>query len=240
MPDRLKKRSPGGNPLPPPSRRTSPSTPRFAPAGQSTQMIVGATPTPDAEILRTADRLYRGQRLRRVYYTAYSPIPKGSHHLPTHAPPLVREHRLYQADWLLRFYGFKVDEIVQPGDHNLDLEVDPKMAWALLHRDQFPIDVNRAPREMLLRVPGFGVRTVNRLLGLRRYQKVRKADLKTLRVPKRALPFVVTADDFSGTKLLDSERLRSRIVRPRGSWGCSRPRWGRGRVRFEGGRIAPT
>ncbi len=215
VPDRLKRKSPGGNVLPPtPSRRVSPATPRFAPAGQSTQMIVGATPTPDAEILRTADRLYRGQRLRRVYYTAYSPIPKGSHHLPTHAPPLVREHRLYQADWLLRFYGFKVDEIVQPGDKNLDLEVDPKMAWALLNRDQFPVDVNRAAREMLLRVPGFGVRTVGRLLGMRRYKKVRKADLKALRVPKRALPFVVTADDFSGTKILDSERLRSRIVTP--------------------------
>ena len=218
VPDRLKRNrsreSPGGNPLRSPSRRRSPATPRFAPAGQSTQMIVGATPTPDAEILRTADRLYRGQRLRRVYYTAYSPIPKGSHHLPTHAPPLVREHRLYQADWLLRFYEFKVEEIVRPGDKNLDLEVDPKMAWALLNRDQFPVDVNRAAREMLLRVPGFGVRTVGRLLSLRRHQALRKADLKTLRVPKRALAFVVTADDFSGTKLLDSERLRSRIVAP--------------------------
>ena len=214
VPDRLKKKSPGGNPLPPRSRRASPAMPRFAPAGQSTQMIVGATATPDAEILRTADRLYRGQRLRRVYYTAYSPIPKGSHHLPTHAPPLVREHRLYQADWLLRFYGFKVDEIVRPGDKNLDLEVDPKLAWALQHRERFPVDVNRAPREEMLRVPGFGVRTVGRLLGMRRHRRVRKADLKALRVPKRALPFVVTADDFSGTKLLDSERLRSRIVAP--------------------------
>ncbi len=212
VPERLRKRSLDGNPLPP--RGGAPRAPRFAPAGQSTQMIVGATPTPDAEILRTADRLYRGQRLRRVYYTAYSPIPKGSHHLPTHAPPLVREHRLYQADWLLRFYGFNVDEIVRPGDNNLDLEVDPKMAWALLNRDRFPVDVNRTDREMLLRVPGFGVRTVNRLLGLRRVQRVRKADLKALRVPKRALPFVVTADDFSGTRLLDSERLRSRIVAP--------------------------
>ena len=218
VPDRLKKKSPGGNAIDPKAaavlRKQNPAKPRFAPAGQSTQMIVGATPTPDAEILRTADRLYTGQKLKRVYYTAYSPIPKGSHHLPTHAPPLVREHRLYQADWLLRFYGFSVDEIVRPGDKNLDLEVDPKMAWALANRDRFPVDVNKAPREMLLRVPGFGVRTVDRLLGLRRYRNVKKADLKALRVPKRCLAFVVTADDFSGTKLLDSERLRSRIVAP--------------------------
>lgn len=212
VPDRLKKRSPGGNPLP--SRKAAPKIERFAPAGQSTQMIVGATPTPDAEILRTADRLYRGPKLKRVYYSAYSPIPRGSHVLPTHAPPLVREHRLYQADWLMRFYGFGVEEIVTPGDRNLDLEVDPKMAWALRNRASFPVDINKVPRETLLRVPGFGVRTVNRLLGLRRHKNVRKSDLKTMRVPKRSLPFVITADDWSATRGLDSERLRSRIVAP--------------------------
>jgi putative DNA modification/repair radical SAM protein len=188
--------------------------PRFAPAGQSTQMIVGATPTPDAEVLRTADRLYKGYRLRRVYYTAYSPIPKASHHLPTHRPPLIREHRLYQADWLLRFYGFNVDELVHGKDRNLDLEVDPKMAWALAHRDLFPLDLNKDARELLLRVPGMGVRTVNRLLAMRRHRRIRRADLKAIRVPKRAMPFVVTDDDLCDTAHLDRESLRHRIVAP--------------------------
>ncbi len=195
-----------------PARHGNPR--RFSPAGQSTQMIVGATPTPDAEVLRTADRLYRGYRLKRVYYTAYSPIPHASHRLPGHRPPLVREHRLYQADWLLRFYGFTVDELVHDRDQNLDLEVDPKTAWALCHRDVFPLDLNRDARELLLRVPGLGVRTVERLLAMRRHRAVRRADLKALRVPRRALPFVITADDWHETRHLDRDALRRRIVQP--------------------------
>ena len=196
------------------TRRGGRGRARFSPAGQSTQMIVGATPTPDAEVLRTADRLYRGYRLKRVYYTAYSPIPHASHRLPGHRPPLVREHRLYQADWLLRFYGFTVDELVHDRDHNLDLEVDPKTAWALCHRDVFPLDLNRDARELLLRVPGLGVRTVERLLAMRRHRAIRRADLKVLRVPRRALPFVITADDWHETRHLDRDALRRRIVQP--------------------------
>ena len=122
---------------------------RFAPAGQSTQMIVGATPTPDADILTTANRLYGRHGLKRVYYTAYSPIEKGHWDLPTKAPPLVREHRLYQTDWLLRFYGFGIDELRQgvvEADGNLDLEVDPKTSWALANRHFFPVDLNKAPQ----------------------------------------------------------------------------------------------
>src|SRR5690606_19773124 len=134
--------------------------PRFAPAGQSTQMIVGATATPDLEILKTAASLYEGPRLRRVYYSAYSPIPHADARLPGKSPSLVREHRLYQADWLLRFYGFTADEIVAEADHNLSLEIDPKTAWALANRHRFPVDVNTAPREELLRIPGVGVRNV--------------------------------------------------------------------------------
>ena len=206
------------SPKPTPPRRGLPGPVRhrstFSPAGQSTQMIVGATATPDAEVLRTADRLYRGYRLKRVYYTAYSPIPHASHRLPGHRPPLVREHRLYQADWLLRFYGFKVDELVHDADRNLDLDVDPKTAWALSHREAFPIDLNRDARELLLRVPGLGVRTVERVLTMRRHRSVRKNDLKALRVPKRALPFVVTADDWGETRHLDRDALRRRIVQP--------------------------
>jgi predicted DNA-binding helix-hairpin-helix protein len=134
--------------------------PRFAPAGQSTQMIVGATSTPDLEILKTATTLYQQQKLRRVYYTAFSPIPHADSRLPPSQPPLLREHRLYQADWLLRFYHFKPDELTVGDDRNLTLDIDPKLAWALAHRGQFPVDVNRADRELLLRIPGVGARSV--------------------------------------------------------------------------------
>ncbi|MEM1450729.1 MAG: putative DNA modification/repair radical SAM protein [Planctomycetota bacterium] len=190
---------------------------RFAPAGQSTQMIVGATPAPDRSILSTAHRLYGRHRLRRVYYSAYSPIPNAHQDLPTKLPALVREHRLYQADWLLRFYGFDLDEVVTLDDGNLDLDVDPKTAWALAHRDFFPVDVNTAPREALLRVPGLGERSVKRILQSRRHRRLREADLKRLRAPmKRVLPFVVTADSWDvAAKKLDGDRLRDE-VRTRG------------------------
>ena len=167
----------------------------FAPAGQSTQMIVGATPASDATILRQASSLYAKQKLRRVYYSAFSPIPDSSSKLPLIAPPLVREHRLYQADWLIRFYGFKVDEIATASAPNLDLNIDPKLAWALRNRHIFPVDLNRSPRELLLRVPGLGTRSVERILQVRRWHKLRLDDLLRLRLPmKKVLPFVITAD----------------------------------------------
>jgi putative DNA modification/repair radical SAM protein len=189
--------------------------PRFAPGGQSTQMIVGATPSTDADILSTADRLYRGQKLRRVYYSAFSPIPHGDFRLPSASPPLVREHRLYQADWLVRFYGFDVSEITTPATPNLDLEIDPKLAWALRNRHRFPVDVNRAPRELLLRVPGLGARNVDRLLSLRRFKRIRTDDLSKLRCPMRKVkPWVVT-DDFNPDALrLDRGDLAQRIAQP--------------------------
>lgn len=167
--------------------------PRFAPAGQSTQMIVGADASDDSTILTTSANLYGAYRLRRVYYSAFSPIPDASTALPLRAPPLVREHRLYQADWLMRFYGFAHDEIVPPAQGGmLSLEVDPKMAWALAHHDRFPVDVNCAPREMLLRVPGLGVTAVQRLVQARRVRRVRAEDLKRLHVPlARVMRFVV-------------------------------------------------
>jgi predicted DNA-binding helix-hairpin-helix protein len=187
--------------------------PKFAPAGQSTQMIVGATPTPDSEILKTADELYSGQRLRRVYYSAYSPIPHADSQLPGKSPPLVREHRLYQADWLLRFYDFKVDEIIVRPDANLDLEIDPKFAWALANRAYFPVDVNSASREQLLRIPGIGARNVKRILSIRRYKKLRTDDLKKLRVVwKRAKAFVITDDHNPALNDLDRDNLRQLVV----------------------------
>lgn len=175
--------------------------PKFAPAGQSTQMIVGADAAADGDILKRSEVLYGAYRLRRVYYSAFSPIPDSTARLPLQRPPLVREHRLYQADWLMRFYGFAADEIVpgpsRPGGDAglLRLDVDPKLAWALAHPERFPVDLNTAPRELLLRVPGLGVKAVERLLASRRVRRLRADDLQRLRVPvKKVLPFVVTAD----------------------------------------------
>ncbi|MGB2500815.1 MAG: putative DNA modification/repair radical SAM protein [Mariniblastus sp.] len=194
-------------------RKSGMRPPKFAPAGQSTQMIVGATATPDNEILKTASELYTGQRLRRVYYSAYSPIPHADSLLPGKSPPLVREHRLYQADWLLRFYGFEVNEIVVREDKNLDLEIDPKLAWALQQRGYFPVDVNTASREQLLRVPGIGARNVKRILSIRRHQRLRTDDLKKLRIAwKRAKSFVITEDHNPALSDLDRSDLRQLIV----------------------------
>ncbi|MEZ6090512.1 MAG: putative DNA modification/repair radical SAM protein [Pirellulaceae bacterium] len=189
-------------------RQASRKAPVFAPAGQSTQMIVGATDAPDVDILSTSSQLYGDYKLRRVYYSAYSPIPHADGRLPSVSPPLIREHRLYQADWLMRFYGFEVGEILNAESPNLDLKLDPKHAWALRNRHRFPVDVNRADRELLLRVPGIGTRNVARILQVRRHQKLRIADLKRLRIAwSRAAPFVITADHNPALAELDSQRL---------------------------------
>lgn len=178
-------------------RKESTKAPCFAPAGQSTQMIVGATPTNDRAILAQASSLYRAHRLRRVYYSAFSPIPTASSKLPLIAPPLIREHRLYQADWLMRFYGFDESEITTDAEPDLSLGIDPKLAWALRHPAAFPIDLNTAPRELMLRVPGLGVRNVDRILCIRRWHQLTLADLTRLRVPMgKTLPFIITADHF--------------------------------------------
>jgi putative DNA modification/repair radical SAM protein len=187
----------------------------FAPAGQSTQIIVGASPASDADILFTSNHLYQSYQLRRVYYSAFSPILHADPRLPTLAPPLVREHRLYQADWLIRFYGFSVSELVSEAAPDLDPRIDPKLSWALSHREFFPVDVNRAPREALLRVPGLGRQTVEKLVQARRHRALRKADLQRLRVAKRAAPFLVTIDDSqSAARLLDGQALRQQLTPP--------------------------
>ena len=185
---------------------------RFAPAGQSTQMIVGADETPDAAILGQATRLYSSYGLSRVYYSAFSPIPKASALLPGKSPPLMREHRLYQADWLMRFYGFDAGEIAAEG--MLDLDIDPKLAWALRHRGAFPVDVNRASREMLLRVPGFGTRTVQRVLMARKSGTVRYEHLIGMgAVLKKARPFIELPGWHPGA-LTDTPQLRERFAPP--------------------------
>lgn len=189
--------------------------PRFAPGGQSTQMIIGADASTDGSILATSANLYGSYRLKRVYYSAFSPIPDASLALPLRAPPMVREHRLYQADWLMRFYGFTHDEIVSPAqDGMLALDMDPKLAWAICHRDRFPVDLNVAPKEMMLRVPGLGVRTVDKLVDARRVRKLRSEDLKRLRIPlQKVMPFVVVAD-YRPNRALDAIDLAARVQPP--------------------------
>jgi putative DNA modification/repair radical SAM protein len=190
--------------------RTKP--PRFAPAGQSTQMIVGADAASDKTILDTSANLYGSYRLKRVYYSAFSPIPDASRALPLSAPPLVREHRLYQADWLMRFYGFHANEIVEHAEGMLPLDIDPKLAWALRHRDRFPLDIARASREELLRVPGFGTKAVDRIIATRRITSIRLADLARLNIPKaKALPFIVLSDHRPTRHELDHAQLAERF-----------------------------
>ncbi len=210
---------PGGNavaaPSPAPRGRRA-RAPRFAPAGQSTQMIVGADGASDNQILSAADNLYGNYRMRRVYYSAFSPIPDASKALPLQAPPLAREHRLYQADWLLRFYGYGVEEITDTTQVGmLDLDIDPKMAWAIRHPERFPVDLNIAPKELLLRVPGLGVRNVKRVLMARRHGRLRVADVARLRAPmSKLLPFVQLADHHPRRALDDPAALRARLAPP--------------------------
>jgi putative DNA modification/repair radical SAM protein len=194
------------------ARKESPKAERFAPAGQSTQMVVGASESPDAAILETASDLYRRHRLRRVYYTAFSPFPKADPRLPVKPAPLIREHRLYQADWLIRHYGFQATELTTPEQPNLDLKIDPKLAWALRHRAFFPVDVNRDSRSRLLRVPGLGARNVDRILKARRFGRLTLTDLAKLRISlDKARPFIVTADHNPDALLIDRADLGARI-----------------------------
>lgn len=190
-----------------------PRAPRFTPAGQSTQVIVGADSTDDSTLLRNAESLYQGYGLKRVYYSAFSPIPDSPGSVPLAAPPLLREHRLYQADFLLRGYGYKAGELLGHSG-NLALDIDPKLAWALANRAQFPVDVARAPREMLLRVPGFGTKTVGRILTARRNGVLRYADLLRMgAIMSKAQPFV-TLPDWTPGALTDSAGLRARFAPP--------------------------
>ena len=188
--------------------------PRFAPAGQSTQMIVGADGADDTTILGTSTRLYSSYGLRRVYYSAFSPIPDASATLPLIRPPLMREHRLYQADWLLRFYGFELPEIASATkDGHLDLDIDPKLAWALANRHRFPVDVNRADRELLLRIPGVGTKSVGRILSARRNRALRYEDLRRMGVNLKQGKDFLTCIDWR-PRHLEVQDLRARFAPP--------------------------
>ncbi|GLS01441.1 radical SAM protein [Brevundimonas denitrificans] len=196
-----------------PAKKDRAKPPKFAPAGQSTQLIIGADGASDTEIVDRSASLYAGYGLRRVYYSAFSPIPDSSSALPLSKPPLMREHRLYQADWLMRFYGFSSAEIGDAAnDGMLDLAIDPKLAWALNSRAQFPVDVNTGAREMLLRVPGLGVKSVNRILQVRRWRTLRLEDIGRLcRGIHKVRPFI-TALDWTPGGLTDAADLRARMT----------------------------
>lgn len=171
--------------------------PRFVPAGQSTQMIVGATSDSDKDILHLTSALYKRPSMKRVYYSGFVPVNGYDNRLPAlKQPPLVRENRLYQADWLLRFYNFKVDEIVDDSYPDLDLEIDPKLAWALRHPEAFPVDINRADYEMLLRVPGLGVKSAKMILTARRYSRLGTSHLKQIGVVLKKAQYFITCNEL--------------------------------------------
>jgi putative DNA modification/repair radical SAM protein len=189
-------------------------TRRFTPAGQSTQMIIGADASTDADVLARSESLYSSYGLRRVYYSAFSPIPDSSNVLPLIKPPLMREHRLYQADWLTRFYGFSAQEIMRDQPEGmLDLAIDPKLSWALANRE-CPVDVNKAGREELLRVPGFGSKTVGRVLSSRRNKTLRYDDLVRIGATMKHAKAFITCADWTPGKVLDGDGLKQRFLPP--------------------------
>ena len=184
--------------------------PKFSPSGQSTQMIIGADASDDSTVLRKANQLYKSFSMKRVYYSAFSPIPDTSSDLPLKPPPLIREHRLYQADWLLRFYGFSINELTSTADTNRDsgmlaLDIDPKLAWAINNRELFPVDLNKADYESILRVPGIGVINARRLVQQRKVRAIRYQDLIKLRMPiEKIKHFVQTLDYHPNPSNLES------------------------------------
>ena len=179
--------------------------PRFVPAGQSTQMIVGASPETDRDILLTSSALYSMPTMRRVYYSGYVSVNAYDTRLPAlKQPPLVRENRLYQADWLMRFYQFKAEEIADESSPNLDLEVDPKLGWALRHPEAFPVDINRAPYEMILRVPGNGVKSAMQIVNARRYRHLSSSHLSKIGVVMKRAKYFITCGELTAASIADT------------------------------------
>ena len=195
--------------------------PRFVPAGQSTQMIVGATDETDRDILHMSSAMYAQPTMRRVYYSGYVSVNTYDPRLPVlKQPPLVRENRLYQADWLMRFYQFTVDEIVDESDANLDLEVDPKLAWALRHPEQFPVDINRDDYEKILRVPGIGVKSAALIVNSRRFNRITSYHLKKIGVVMKKAKYFITCHELTdgyanpivGINEMHPERLKPLLI----------------------------
>lgn len=193
--------------------------PRFVPAGQSTQMIIGATPDTDKDILRLSSALYQRPTMKRVYYSGFIPVNEYDNRLPAlKQPPLVRENRLYQADWLLRFYQFKVDEIVNDAYPDLDLEIDPKLSWALRHPEVFPLDINKADYEMLLRVPGIGVKSAKLIVVSRRYSHLGTEQLKKIGVVMKKAQYFITCHELPMQTIneISPENVRRLLIRKTG------------------------
>jgi putative DNA modification/repair radical SAM protein len=194
-------------------RKKHRSAPSFVPAGQSTQLIVGASPESDHQILRLSSALYRKYRLKRVYYSAHIQINEDSRLLPSERPDLLREHRLYQADWLVRLYGFEPGELLSEEDAWLDLEFDPKTAWALRNLHRFPVEVNKADKATLLRVPGIGFRSAARILSSRRFAALRQEDLAKLGVVmKRAQFFITCGGKYGPGRCITESLLRHQML----------------------------
>jgi len=197
-------------------RKQSRKAPQFAPGGQSTQLIVGATPESDLEIIKLSEGLYQKLAMKRVYYSAFVPV-SSDNRLPALAiPPLLREHRLYQADWLMRFYGFGSHELLDENNPDLDMRLDPKTGWAMRHLELFPVEVNRADYEVLLRVPGIGVRSAQRIVLARRAGRLKEEELKRLGVVMSRARYFITADGrYLGGIRLDGPDLLTRLTAPK-------------------------
>jgi predicted DNA-binding helix-hairpin-helix protein len=197
-------------------RKYSRKAPQFAPAGQTTQLIVGATPESDRQIISLSEALYHRLALRRVYYSAFVPVSEDSRLPVLAASPTLREHRLYQADWLLRFYGFAAQELLDDSHPNLDIRLDPKSDWALRHLEQFPIEANQADLEMLLRVPGIGVRSAQRIVQARRATSLGQQELKRLGVVlKRAKHFLTAGGRYLGGMKLEARAILDSLLVPK-------------------------
>ncbi|WP_244834716.1 putative DNA modification/repair radical SAM protein [Clostridium sp. BJN0001] len=190
------------------------SSPLFVPGGQSTQLIVGASKDSDSKILKLSENLYNRYNLKRVYYSAYVPIVKNSKFLPQIShPPIIREHRLYQADWLLRFYGFKADELLKNDTDNFDINFDPKTSWAINNLNEFPVEINKAPYEKLLRVPGIGVSSAMKIVKIRKFHSLTFEDLKKLRIVlKRAKYFITCSGKYKSHTSFDDTSIKESIL----------------------------
>ena len=198
-------------------RRKFRNAPRFVPAGQSTQMIVGASPEHDRDILKLSSALYATPTMRRVYYSGYIPVNTYDSRLPvTKQPPLVRENRLYQADWLMRFYKFSADEISDDSHPDLELEIDPKLSWALRHPEFFPVDVNRADYEMILRIPGVGVKSATLIVNARRFRRLTSDHLRKIGVVMKRARYFITCGELEACCVADvsPEYVRRQLTAP--------------------------
>ncbi len=194
-------------------KKTIKSVPQYAPAGQSTQMIVGASGESDHQIIQTSNFFYKQFKLKRVYYSGYVPISDDNRLPQIGTPvPMLRENRLYQADWLMRFYGFDADEIVNDGFPNLETDIDPKLSWALRHLHLFPVDVNTADKRMLLRIPGIGLKSVHKILSARRFKRLNADNLRKIGIAMNRAQFFIKNTAFQPLVDLTADRLKQKIL----------------------------